>query len=41
MPILYDKMCADVLVVRYHAVLAFTKLLDDKQALESARPHFQ
>lgn len=41
MALLYDKMCADVLVVRYHAVLAFTKLLDDKQALESARPHFQ
>lgn len=33
MGLLYEKMCGDEIVVRYHAVLAFTELLDDKQAL--------
>jgi len=33
MSLLYEKMCVDDLVVKYFAVLAFTKLLDDKQAL--------
>lgn len=41
MGLLYDKMCSDCLVIKYHGILAFTELLYDKEALESARPHFQ
>lgn len=41
MALLYDKMCEANIVVQYYAILSFTELLDDKQALETARPHFQ
>ncbi len=34
-------MCYENIVVKYYAVRAFTELLDDRQALEAARPHFQ
>lgn len=40
MGILYDLMCGNCLVIKFYSVLAFTELLYDKQALESAKPHF-
>lgn len=33
MAILFDKMCNNYVVIKYHAVLAFTQLLYDKEAL--------
>jgi hypothetical protein len=33
MGLLYEKMCVECLVVKYFAILAFTELLDDKEAL--------
>lgn len=41
MGLLYDRMCGNCLVVKFYAILVFTELLYDKQALESAKPHFQ
>jgi hypothetical protein len=42
MQLIYDKIVNEnSLVVRYHAILAFTALLGHKAALEAARPHFQ
>jgi hypothetical protein len=29
------------MVLRYHAILAFTALLTHRSALESAKPHFK
>ena len=33
MSTLFDKMCSDYLVIKYNALLAFTQLLYDKEAL--------
>lgn len=41
MALLYDKMCEQNIVIKYYAILAFTQLLDDKEALEKAKPYFQ
>ena len=42
MEMVYAKIIGETsLVVRYHAIQAFTALLGHKAALESARPHFQ
>jgi hypothetical protein len=34
-------MQADSLVVRFRAILALTEVLEEREALEIARPHFQ
>ena len=34
-------MTGSGLVVKFYAMVTFTKLLDDKNALDQTRPHFQ
>lgn len=41
MSLLYEKICSNLLVVKYNGILAFTSLLDDREALDSAKPYFQ
>ena len=41
MSLIYDKMIGKFMVLKYNAILAFTSLLSQESALNSAKGHFQ
>lgn len=41
MSLIYEKMIGKYMVLKYNAILAFTSLLNQESALNSAKGHFQ
>lgn len=41
MSLIYEKMIGKSMVLRYNSILAFTSLLNQDSALNSAKGHFQ